>query len=191
MTEPGSVPQSSSAPNRAGTWLAGAVLIGCLVSLLLGLFAKYHDPSHEPITTLGFPSLVQMKVWLAVIAGVFALVQVVTAFGMYGKLGSVKPSKGMAITHRASGVIAVIVSLPVAISCLWVLGYQDYSNRVIAHSILGCLFYGAFVAKMLGLKIKGLPGWAIPVLGGVTFAILVGVLVTSAFWWLSNGQPIY
>ena len=183
--------QSSSGPNRAGAWLAGAVLVGCLVSLVLGLFAKYHDPSHEPITTLGFPSLVQMKVWLAVIAGIFACVQLVTALGMYGKFGSGMSSKGVAITHRASGVIAVIVSLPVAISCLWVLGYQDYSNRVIAHSIFGCLFYGAFVAKMLSLKIKGLPGWAIPVLGGLTFAILVGVLATSAFWWLTNGQPIY
>ena len=38
------------------------------------------------------------------------------------------------------------------------------------HGLAGCLFYGAYAAKMLGLRVRGLPGWALPVLGGTVLA---------------------
>jgi hypothetical protein len=79
----------------------------------------------------------------------------------------------------------------VAYNCLWSLGFETYSNRVLVHSLLGCLFYGVFVAKMLTLQIKGTPSWAIPVLGGATFAVLIGVAATSSLWYFANGSPGY
>jgi hypothetical protein len=51
---------------------------------------------------------------------------------------------------------------------------------VLAHSILGCAFYGGFVTKMIVLRTKRLPGWALPVVGGLLFSLLVAVVLTSA-----------
>jgi uncharacterized membrane protein YdjX (TVP38/TMEM64 family) len=57
---------------------------------------------------------------------------------------------------------------------------------VFIHSVLGCLFYGAFVAKVLVVRSRSLPGIALPVAGGLTFAILVGVWVTSGLWFIER-----
>ncbi|HEY6424578.1 MAG TPA: DUF6529 family protein [Pseudonocardiaceae bacterium] len=55
------------------------------------------------------------------------------------------------------------------VHCLYALGFQSYPVLVLIHSLLGCLFFGAFTAKMLLLTRRGLPGWAIPLIGGVVF----------------------
>ena len=53
--------------------------------------------------------------------------------------------------------------------------------------MLGCLFYGAFVAKMLCLVERDkMPRWARPVLGGVVFVSLIALWVTSALWLLAT-----
>ena len=57
----------------------------------------------------------------------------------------------MPTVHRWSGRIAILLTVPVIIHCVYALGFQTYSARVLAHSVLGCFFYGAFVAKMLSL----------------------------------------
>jgi hypothetical protein len=93
--------------------------------------------------------------------------------------------------HKASGGLAFLVSLPVAAACLWVLGLHSTDTRVILHSLLGCLFYGAFVTKVLVLHSKRLPGWALPVVAGVLFTAVVGTGLTSAVWWLTtHGIPV-
>jgi hypothetical protein len=54
---------------------------------------------------------------------------------------------------------------------------------VIAHSVLGCIFYGAFVTKMLCLvRREAMPKWVLPVMGGVVFVSLVALWATSALW---------
>jgi hypothetical protein len=71
------------------------------------------------------------------------------------------------------------------------LGFATTSTRVLLHSIAGCAFYGAYAAKMLGLRVRGLPGWTLPVLGGLVFASLVLVWLTSALWFLTrSGLPL-
>ena len=49
--------------------------------------------------------------------------------------------------------------------------------------MLGCVFYGAFVAKMLSL-VRGdtMPRWVLPVLGGVVFVSLIALWATSLLW---------
>jgi hypothetical protein len=79
----------------------------------------------------------------------------------------------------------------VALHCLWSLGFVTDSPRVLVHSVAGCAFYGAYAAKMLGLRVRGLPGWTLPVLGGLVFVTLVLVWLTSALWFFSrSGLPL-
>jgi hypothetical protein len=86
--------------------------------------------------------------------------------------------------------MAFLVSLPVAYHCLWSLGFQDTSTRVLVHSLLGCAFYGVFVTKVTIVRSKGLPGIALPLAGGALFAVLVFVWETSALWFINqNGFP--
>ncbi|MDT4997536.1 MAG: hypothetical protein QOD45_1604, partial [Pseudonocardiales bacterium] len=48
-----------------------------------------------------------------------------------------------------------------------------------------------YTAKMLGLRVRGLPGWTLPVLGGLLFALLVVAWLTSALWFFSrSGLPL-
>src|SRR4051794_38526210 len=126
-----------------------------------------------------------MKVWLASIALTFAVVQIVTALWVYGRLPWATPA-WLGTTHRISGRLAFLVSLPVAYHCLWSLGFQDTTTRVLAHSLLGCAFYGAFAAKVIVVRAKNLPGVALPVVGGLVFALLIAVWFTSAFWFIDN-----
>ena len=112
-----------------------------------------------------------------------------SALWVYGKLpGRVPAWAGTA--HRISGRLAFIASLPVAYHCLWSLGFQDTDTRVLAHSLLGCAVYGAFAAKVTIVRSKGLPGIALPVAGGIMFAVLIGAWLTSAYWFIdTRGWP--
>ena len=74
--------------------------------------------------------------------------------------------------------------------CLWSLGFQTAEPRVIVHSFAGCLFYGAFAAKNLIVRSRALPGWALPVVGGLLFTALTTEVLTSALWYFTNvGTP--
>jgi hypothetical protein len=127
-----------------------------------------------------------MKVWLATIVVGFAVVQLLSALWMYGRLPFGAAPSWLGGVHRISGRLAFIISLPVAYHCLYQLGFQHTNARVLAHSILGCLFYGAFAAKVIVVRSPKLPGRALPVVGGLTFAVLISVWLTSALWFISN-----
>jgi hypothetical protein len=166
-----------------------AVGLGAAVALTLGIYGHVHDPSQKLVFELVFSSTIAMKVWLASIALAFAVVQVSTAMWLYGRLPWTTPA-WLGTVHRVSGRMAFLVSLPVVYHCLWSLGFQDTSTRVLLHSLLGCAFYGAFVAKVTIVRSKGLPGIALPLAGGAVFALLVFVWATSALWFINqNGMP--
>src|ERR671920_2109966 len=105
-------------------------------------------------------------------------VQVTTALWIFGKLPGRAPDWAGGL-HRISGRLAFLLSLPVAYHCLWSLGFQDTDTRVLAHSLLGCAFYGAFAAKVVIVRARSLPGIALPVAGGVLFTVLISVWLTS------------
>jgi Family of unknown function (DUF6529) len=79
----------------------------------------------------------------------------------------------------------VLLSVPVAVHCLYALGWQHDSLRVLVHSLVGCFFYGAFTAKMLVLR-ADTPRWVLPVLGGAVFTALTAVWLTSAVWFFTT-----
>ena len=163
--------------------------VGAAVAVALGVYGRVHDPSQELVFTLFFSSTIAMKVWLGTVAIAFAVVQLLSALWLYGKLPGTAPA-WLGTVHRLSGRLAFIASLPVAYHCLWSLGFQDTNTRVLAHSLLGCAVYGAFAAKVLIVRSKGLPSMALPVAGGLMFAVLVGAWYTSALWFIDEqGWP--
>jgi hypothetical protein len=181
---------TADTPDRAGTRLLLAGVLGALVALSLGLYGHLHDPATDLAITLGFADTITMKVWLASAAVLFAVIQVASALWMYGRLPVPEAPAWLGSAHRISGRLAFLLSLPVAYSCLYSLAFQDTSARVLAHSILGCAFYGAFAAKVVLVRSRSLPGFALPLAGGLLFSILVAVWMTSGLWFISeNGLP--
>ncbi len=148
--------------------------------------ADVSDTYTDLVTTV-FSSTIAAKAWLATGALVLALVQVTTAARMWGRLTFV-PVRGPRIAriHRWSGRIAILLTLPVFFHCVAILGFQAPSVRVVVHSLAGTFVYGVFAAKMLIVRDRALPGWALPA-AGATLASLLGVLwLTSSLWYFTN-----
>jgi hypothetical protein len=181
-SEPQRLPERDPIAGRL--LLIGAV--GAAVSLTIGIYGSAHTPASDLSITLGFSNTITMKVWLATIAIVFAVVQLLSALWLYGRLPVGDAPGWLGGVHRISGRLAFIISLPVAYHCLYQLGFQHTSARVLAHSLLGCLFYGAFAAKVIVVRSPKLPGRALPLVGGLTFTLLISVWLTSALWFIGN-----
>ena len=175
------------APRTTNRRLVFIILIGSAVALSLGVYGNVHDPTGRSLVSLFFTATINAKVWLATIAIAFAGVQLYSALRIYGKLSSNETPKWLGSAHRLSGTAAFWVSIPVAYHCLWALGFTaDAGTRILVHSILGCFFYGAFVAKVLAVRSRDLPAWVLPVLGGSVFSALVLIWFTSSFWFFTN-----
>src|SRR5262249_1117508 len=120
--------------------------------------------------------------------GAFALFQLLSALRMYGRLRFPRTMpRWLPTAHRWSGTAAFVVSLPVAYHCLWSLGLvSDRGARPLLHGLLGCAFYGAMATKLLALRGRGLPRWAIPVIGATLVTTLTAVWLTSALWFFTT-----
>src|SRR6185312_17389334 len=129
-------------------------LVACLVAAALGVYGKLHEPTGLAINIAGFSSPATVKVWLATLAFALAVFQLFTALIMYGKLPLFSNANWLGPAHRWSGRLAFLASIPVAMHCLYALGFADYNTRVLVHSLLGCFFYGTFAAKILILAKK-------------------------------------
>jgi hypothetical protein len=172
-------PTAAAAPDPRAAGILVPLLVGCLVAVLLGVYGSLHEPTGFSINIIGFSTGAYAKAWLATLAALLGVVQVLSARIMYSRHGA---PAWISTLHRWSGRIAVLLTVPVVVHCLFALGFGTYSTRVLVHSLLGCVFYGAFVAKMLSLTRRGLPNWALPVFGGLVFTALIVVWLTSAVW---------
>jgi Family of unknown function (DUF6529) len=180
----------ASGRGQEGTRLLLAGIAGALVALSLGIYGSVHDPASDLSITLGFANTMSMKVWLATLGLLFALVQAGSALWLYGRLPLDDPPDWLGGVHRISGRLAFLVSLPVAYHCLYQLAFQDTTTRVLLHSMLGCAFYGAFAVKVVIVRTPALPGIALPLAGGMVFSVLVATWLTSGLWFITqNGFP--
>jgi hypothetical protein len=170
---------------------------GAVVALLLGVFGKVHDPTLHGTTTLGFNTVIEMKVVLSMVVGVLVVLQVVGALWLYGKLGITAPS-WLGTAHRASGILALGLSVFIAYHCLWALGLESGTfadgksvpTRTVVHGVLGCAVFGAALVKVVAVRSRRAPGWFLPLAGGLLFALLVLVVLTSAVWYVNaKGWP--
>jgi hypothetical protein len=162
------------------------LLIGALVAVGLGVFARVHDPRFVALNVAGFSSPAAVKSWLATVAVGLAVFQMVSALAMYRLLPRSRTPVWLGRAHVWSGRVAVLASLPVAVHCLYALGFGSSDSRVLFHSLFGCLFYGAFVTKMLLLTRPGLRAWVLPIAGGVLFFAVVYTWLTSALWFFQR-----
>jgi hypothetical protein len=158
-----------------------AFALGAAVAVLLGVNDRRH-PGDAHLVKLGFGSVIQMKTWVALGIGVLLVLQLLGALWMYGRLGRSAPS-WVGPAHRLLGVVAVVLSLPVAYDCLLAFGFQSYEPRVLAHALLGCAVYGALVVKVFAVHSKTSPSWFLPVAGGLLFSLFMLAVLTSAVWY--------
>jgi uncharacterized protein DUF6529 len=187
MTDTTSMATTVTSQRGAQLRLLVAAGLGAAVALALGAYGRVHTPTGSVITTFGFPSLLPMKAWFTTGVVVLAIAQLLSALAMWGKLPGFRHAPSwIAPAHRWTGTAAFLLSLPVAYHCLWTLGMQTTDARVLAHSLLGCAFYGVFTTKLLALRIERLPGWALPVIGGSLFTLLVALWLTSSLWFFTN-----
>jgi hypothetical protein len=160
-------------------------LVGAFVSLTAGLLAR--EEAIAPGTYPGgyfrlfFSDSLHLKVWFATAALALAVTQLFTAAWIFGKLPW-RRTPFVAAAHRWLGRLMFACTLPVAYHCIFKLGFQTTSYRVVAHSLLGCAFYGAFAAKVTIVRLHRFPRWVLPAAGGLLFAALLSVWYTSALW---------
>lgn len=190
MANPTAAPKSMTIPLAA--FAAGAV-----IALLVGVFGKVHDPTLDGTTTLGFHTVIDMKVVVTTVIGVLVVLQLLGALWIYGKLGISAPS-WVGPAHRACGTIALLLSVFVAYHCLWALGLESGTlkngekvpTRTVVHGVLGCAVFGAIVVKVVAVRSRRAPRWFLPLAGGLLFALLVLVVLTSAVWYINaKGWP--
>jgi hypothetical protein len=162
------------------------VLFGAAVAVGLGAFGRVHEPQFFSVSVAGFTSGAAVKSWLATLAVTLAVFQLISAFAMYRLTPGGRAPSWIATAHVWSGRLAVLASVPVAVHCLYALGFQSGDTRVFFHSLFGCFFYGVFVTKMMLLTRKGLRPWVIPIAGGLLFFVLVYVWLTSALWFFQT-----
>jgi mono/diheme cytochrome c family protein len=179
---------TATAPaTRSYRWLAAPIAAFALVALLAGLLAA-HDPRSKGYFRLFFSDPVHLKAGFATAAVVLACFQLFTAAWIFRKLPWRKPPWVNRV-HRWSGRLAFACTLPVAYHCIFKLGFQSPDARVLAHSLLGSFVYGAFAAKVTILRLHHFPKHVLPVAGGLLFAMLAGVWLTSAYWLYNRSTP--
>ena len=172
---------------RRGRTLAVPLVVFALISLTVGAVAwrTVREPYTAPFFHLFFRDTLHMKAWLVTAALVLAGGQLLTAARIYEWLGF--PPKGRFYhgVHRWSGRAAILLTLPVAYHCVFLLGFGTHSPRVLIHSLLGSFLYGAVVAKVLIVRSTKFAPWVLPVAGSLLFSILLGLWLTSALWFFT------
>jgi uncharacterized membrane protein len=183
MTAPFSGARSATA--RRLVWITASA-VAVIVALVV--FGLEHTPNYTfSVFGSSGASAISLKSKLATGILALALLQLLLALWIYGRLPRLRPSPApVRRTHRLIGLVLLAATVPVAVHCMFAYGVQTSSARVGLHSLAGCFFYGAFLAKVLVVRSRQLPGWVLPVAGGV-LVTTVGVLwYTSALWFLNG-----
>ena len=135
----------------------------------------------------------------AIIAfAVNGVIAILTALS-FAEMSATFPESGGAYTfakkvlsvRAAFGVGWVLWFAYIVAGVLYALGFADYEPRVLAHSVLGCFFYGAFATKMIVVSARQAPWWALPVAGGLVFSALTGLWLTSALWFFGTSGLVF
>ena len=160
--------------------MAAPLIAFALVSLTAGLLAR-HEPRSKGYFRLFFSDPIHLKAGFATAAVVLGAFQLFTAAWIFRKLPWRKPA-WVNGAHRWSGRLAFACTIPVAYHCIFKLGFRHPSDRVLAHALLGCFFYGSFAAKVTIVRLHRFPRPVLPIAGGLLFAVLIAAWYTSALW---------
>lgn len=171
--------------------VASIGLAGAIVAVVLYIIGRAHTPNYATglFGQTAFNAII-LKSALATAALGLAVVQVLLALWIYRKLPLAgRAPKRIGLTHRIIGGVLFALTIPIAIHCFLAYGVVLTDTRHVIHSIAGCVFYGAFVAKVLLVQSRRLPGWALPVAGGL-LALLVALLWYTSALWYYNGFSV-
>lgn len=146
------------------------------------------ESAYTDLVTSVFSTPIAFKAWFASAAALFAIVQVLTGARIFGKLTGIVPVPPPRVNriHRWSGRIAVLLTLPVAFHCVFILGFQTDDARVLAHSILGSFIYGVFAVKVFFVRDRDHPRWVVPLVGGTLFTVLALLWSSSSLWYFTQ-----
>jgi mono/diheme cytochrome c family protein len=172
---------------RSYRWLAAPLLAFAVFALTAGLLAR-HEPRSKGYFRLFFSDPIHLKAGFASAAALLACFQLFSAAWIFRKLPWRKPA-WINRAHRWSGRVALACTLPVAYHCIFKLGFQHPSARVLAHSLLGCGVYGGYAAKITIVRLHRWPKPVLPLAGGLLFSVLIGVWYTSAVWLYTRAAP--
>jgi plastocyanin len=178
----------TTAGRQAGSvaWLLFPVGIALAVTAAVYLATQVITPDiNTSLFGQNAADTFALKSWLA--NGVLALAafQLYSALWIYGRMPWRKPG-WLGRAHRASGSAAIVLSLPIGYHCLFAYGFRDFDRRTLVHSIAGCFFYGAFAAKVIIVRSRRLPRWALPVAGGTMVTLVFVLWYSSALWYFNN-----
>ena len=187
----GYMPAPDTPGRRPAAWrLAAIAVLAAAVVAALIIIGRVHtvDPTYSLFGSQ-YTAAVTLKALLATVVLGAAGLQVLLALWIYRKL----PLAGHAprpvrLAHRVVGLALFALTVPIALHCLIVYGVQFTSVRVTVHSLAGCFFYGAFVAKVLLVQTRRLPGWVLPLAGGTLAVVVVVLWYTSALWYYNGYQ---
>ncbi len=183
--------------------LAAPLVLAALVAVTVGVIARHTADiqagivctqtglytstcTQTPFFHLFFSDPIHFKVWLASGAMGLGLLQLLSAARIYGRVRLPLADRFWQGAHRWTGRVAILLTLPVAYHCIFLLGFQTMDARVLLHSLFGSAFYGAFLGKVWIVRARGFPGWALPIAGGLLFALLLGLWWTSALWFFTQ-----
>ncbi len=171
-------------PHPARLRLATAAGLALAVTAALYAFGRIHTPDFAS-SLLGRrgddANLLKAQVGTALLG--LAFYQLILALWIYQRLpGAGAAPRPVHLAHRIGGAVLFVLSLPIAYHCITAYGVQTDTARVALHSLAGCFFYGAFAAKVLIVRSRRLPGWALPLAGG-TLVTLIAILWSSAALW--------
>jgi hypothetical protein len=170
-----------------------ALLTGAVVFGAVALFAANHKPDYT-FSIFGSSGKESLSLKSKIATGVFglALLQLLGALWIFGRLPGLRAApRPVGKLHRAIGIVAFAATVPVAVHCIWAYGFQTSPTRVFVHSLAGCLFYGAFAAKVVVVRSRRLPGWVLPVAGGVLFTVVVVIWYSAALWFLNGHKLLF
>jgi hypothetical protein len=186
MTAPDTPGRRPAALRLAGIGVLAAAVVAALI-----IIGRVH-PVNPAFSLFGrqYAAAVTLKALLATVVLGLAGLQVFLALWIYRKLPlAARPPRPVPLVHRVVGFALFALTVPIALHCLIAYGVQFTSVRVAVHSVAGCFFYGAFVAKVLLVQTRRLPGWVLPIAGGTLAVVVVVLWYTSALWYY-NGYEL-
>jgi len=175
-------------PARARLALAGGLAVAVAVAVYA--VSRVHSPDYT-MGLFGRSGLAGIRLKAQLATGILglAVAQLGSALWMYRRLPRAgAPPRPVPMLHRLGGATAFLLSLPVAVHCVLAYGVQLSSPRVAVHSLAGCFFYGAFAAKVLVVRSRRLPRWALPVAGGLLVTLIIVLWYSAALWYFAGFQ---
>ena len=184
------LPEGTRGVAPAGARLALAGGLAVVVAAAVYAVGRVHTPDY----TMGLfgrsgGGAIRLKGQLATVILVLAAAQLGLALWMYRRLpGAGAAPRPVPVLHRLAGATLFLLSLPVAAQCVLAYGVDLSGPRVAAHSLAGCFFYGAFAAKVLIVRSRRLPSWALPVAGGLLVTLIVVLWYSAALWYFAGSH---